>query len=70
MCADRHRAKFDYLSSVRGATRGAPDLKRGSYEAARRLRVRAAFLAEAERAAAGRRADARPPSLPPLRADA
>jgi hypothetical protein len=31
------------------------------------LRVRAAFLAEAERSAAGLRADALPPSFPPLR---
>ena len=33
----------------------------------RALRVRAAFLAEAERAALGRDAAAAPPSLPPLR---
>jgi hypothetical protein len=41
---------------------------RGYFERALRLlRVAAAFRAEAERAAAERRADARPPSLPPLR---
>ena len=35
-------------------------------DAARRFRVAAAFLAEAERAALGRRAAARPPFFPPF----
>ena len=38
-----------------------------SYHAARRLRVRAAFLADRDRSAAGRLAAAWPPSRPPLR---
>src|SRR5215831_11166486 len=42
----------------------------GPHALAWRLRVRAAFFAEAERAAAGRAADALPPNLPPLRAEA
>src|SRR5262245_4124345 len=41
--------------------------QRASDHRARALRVRAAFRADAERAAFGRRADARPPSFPPLR---
>src|SRR6266511_4392829 len=42
----------------------------GTHTPACRLRVRAAFLAEAERAAADRDADALPPILPPLCAEA
>ena len=37
------------------------------YQAARRLRVRAAFFADSDRSLAGRSADACPPSFPPLR---
>src|ERR1051325_302621 len=42
---------------------------RRAQPALRRLRVAAAFLADRERASAGRRAAARPPSRPPLRDD-
>lgn len=41
-------------------------MESGVHGEARRLRVAAAFLAEAERAAAGRLADAWPPSRPPF----
>jgi len=64
---DKIRALMLGRSSA-GQILGSSALPDGGSRQPLRARVRAAFLAEADRALFGRAADAAPPSRPPLRA--
>jgi len=61
----QHRPKPAYVKKA--LANSEPSTHGTSRQAARRFRVRAAFLADLERSDAGRFAAALPPILPPLR---